>query len=131
MRHWRTAIVVLGVLGLLVQAGLVARHSPSVVANHFLDVTLSKPLGVMCGHNVAGATAAHEVPQQRPPSDGTHSVDCPICQGLLSAVATLPVHLLVTPALDQASVRLERISEFILHRIASERPPSTGPPTAA
>lgn len=129
MRHWRTAIVLLGVLGLLLQAGLVVRHSASMLASNFLQGELSK-LHVICradGSSQQGASGP-DIPL---PGTDRQSLDCPICQGLGSAVAVVPEWPLIAPVVDRASARLQIVAEIITRRMAAERPPPTGPPQAA
>jgi hypothetical protein len=130
MRHWRTAIVLLSVLGLLVQAALVVRHSTSMLANNLLQGELSK-LHVMCKTDGSSQQGAPLAPDAPVPGTEGQSPDCPICQGLGCAVAVVPDRPLIAPVVDRASARLQIVAEIITRRMAAERPPPTGPPQAA
>jgi len=131
MRHWRTAIVLLGVLGLLVQATLVVRHSTSMLASNLLQGELSK-LHIMCKADGSSQQAVPSGTNAPLPDTEGQSTDCPICQGLGSAVTVVPQRPpLIAPVVDRASARLQIVAEIITRRMAAERPPPTGPPQAA
>ena len=128
VKRYRSYVIFLALIGLLLQAAFVVRHSVSMVQAKLAHTALLHSLGVICSSDGASSTIpASDLPSIPEPS--SNSGDCPICKGLLSAVAVVPVVAVLEGTPSGTSERIAIIAESIAERIAGVRPPPRGPPS--
>lgn len=125
MRRWLT---ILAVFGVVLHAGLVARHNGMMVTAKLDHQSLVTALSVLC-HGLgpsAGADAAVETPFIPMPGS---TEPCPAC-GALCAMAAAPVpdQVMAEVRQNEASVRIFRRAMLLADATAGRRPPPTGPP---
>jgi hypothetical protein len=116
-------------LGVLLNAGLVVRHTASTLEARFEHAALLAALGIICNGNGQAALAANE--QSDFPPTIPKSSDCPVCMGMSPAAAVLADVAPLLPVLDSPSARPNAIGEVVRTRAAGLRPPPRGPPRSA
>ena len=134
MRQWRKLVGLVAIFGVLLHAGLIVRHSTSMIAAQIQHTELAAALGVIChGGGSAVALPASEIPNipSELPASGGGTQDCPLCMGFGMASAVLPDRIAVRNLPVASSARQEIVAIIIARRMAAVRPPSTGPPSIA
>lgn len=125
----RRLISLVAMLGVLLHAGLIVRHSTIMLSAKLLHNDLVSALGVIChSDGTIKEVPASELPAVPAPSD-TQS-DCPICMGMIAAAAVLPSTTAMRHPADRASERVAVVGEAIAPRLAATWPPPRGPPIA-
>lgn len=127
MWHWRKLIGLLAVLGVLMHASLIVRHSSIMLSAKLAHSDLLSALGEIC-HGGGGVASSPDSDLPTVPSPGGAISDCPLCMGLGSAVVVLPGYSGVAHVPDAISARQEIVAEIAARRMAAHLPPSTGPP---
>jgi hypothetical protein len=122
-------ISVLAVLGVLVHAAAIARHTTSHAGAALQYHTLLADLAQLCRSDAkTDAAAGPELPFIPPPTD---ALSCQVCCGLGSTVASLAPEgaSLVVPA--PAAVALQLVSYCAPQSRFAACPPARGPPALA
>lgn len=118
----------MAIFGVLLHAGIVARHNGFVLQSKLLHQELAVALGVIC-HSDGSISRRAVAPGELPAPAGTQG-ECPICMGG-SAVAILPTHEFAPVVLDGGSARVALIAEIVRQRLDGLMPPPRGPPEFA
>jgi hypothetical protein len=123
---------VFAMLGVLLHAVAIVRHSAFVVAEAATSVTpagsnLEADFGVICHVGFASDAAVDTVPGKAP--SGTSN--CPICSGLCSAIAVLTPALPLLAHAELGGNEVDRPVDQRVERQKRNRPPGRGPPTPA
>jgi hypothetical protein len=127
LRRWISFVAMFGVL---LHAGFIVRHNAVMLSANLQQQELVAALGVIChGNGGTAQLAASDVPHVPQPSDSQSG--CPICSGMVSAVALLPAMNFATLAHNSKSVRLAVVGREIAVRLVAVCPPSRGPPHSA
>jgi len=121
-------VSLLALIGVLLHAGLVARHNVSMVAAGLADQDLDKVLGVIC-HAETSSASSKSLPNVPDPNGKLKG--CPICMGCISAAVVLPDGLVLPAMFEWTSGRIALVGKTIRYRMAALCPPSHGPPTFA
>lgn len=121
MRRCRLIVVTIALLGVLLHTGLLARHGAMMLQKQLLDADLAAAAGVICHHDGSTAPGA---PATRGPGGQD---DCPICQGMITAVVVpeAPPAVALRPLLAS---RIISIGERIALRLAWLSASPRGPP---
>lgn len=127
MLRWKQIIGLVALVGMLLHAGLSVRHSTMILAHKLAQIDLIQSLTVSC-HGAGGTSLVDASHLPDIPDTNNTAGECPMCMGMASAALALPVMEVFKPRLDAMSARIEIVAEVIAHRMAAERPPSTGPP---
>lgn len=119
----RRVLAALAVLGMLVHALAIVRHTVVLADQARALQQLAADLRVMC--------SGHRVDVDLPASPSTSS-DCPVCMGLVGA-AMLPSPNILSLAFcpDSKSVRHRVIALLLVERASDRLPPPRGPPHSA
>lgn len=125
MRRW-TALVAL--LGVLLNAGLIARHNAMVLTAKLEHGALVTALGVIC-HGNGGTTNMADAERPALPEPEQDRGSCPLCAGFSPAVAVLSDAAIGCHVPDGASARMAVVGEVIRLRLPACRPPSRDPPS--
>jgi hypothetical protein len=122
LRQW---IGLVAMLGVLLHAGLIVRHNTVMLAAGLEQAVFDQ--GAIC-HGGRTPTASKQplLPEQERPN-----ADCPMCMGLVSALAILGAAPADQPCREKLAMRLADVTETIALRLAAPRPPSRGPPRPA
>jgi hypothetical protein len=124
----RTWIHVLALIGVLLHAGAVARHTGILLGAALQGNSLAADLGVIC-HGGANAPGP-ELPAAPAPSSPQTS--CPICMGLAPVAALLAAaESLAAPATGEIALQTPAPSPGLLQTPFAACPPARGPPTRA
>jgi hypothetical protein len=124
--RFRFIVSLLALLGVLLHAGLLVRHSTMMLNAKLLNQELAAALGVIChSDGTTSRLPASDLPAL--PEPPGNQGDCPLCMGLM-AVAVLPSNDLPSFAPDLASARIAVVSEVIAPRLSAVCPPARGPP---
>ena len=121
-RRW---ISVVSILGLLLHAGLFARHNAMALNLASTNANLAESYGVICSAN-RGLPAVGDWPGSR--STGKKIASCPFCSGILSGAVVLP-----TPIAFQAPPISKVVGKpvaFVTTTLTSrfQRPQGRAPP---
>ncbi len=123
MLRVKAFIASLALLGMLLHAGLVVRHS-TMTFDTLLSDAGSFGIGVMCHR-------PDDLPQSTdegaPTQDGS-AASCPLCLTAGAIVAVLPPDFSVGVPTDARSARQEIIAEIAAPRLGPVCPPARGPP---
>lgn len=126
-RRW---ISILALMGVLLHAGAIVRHSAAMTGATFQYQALLSGLTQIChGSGTGGVIDASDLPYLPRPSDAQNG--CPICSGLNSAVA------LAVPQAEPVAVPLPATIVFqVATHCAPDSghavcPPARGPPAVA
>ncbi|MEQ1713817.1 MAG: DUF2946 family protein [Hyphomicrobium sp.] len=124
MQRW-TALVTF--LGVLLHAGLIARHNAMVLAAKLDHGALVAVLGVIC-HGNGGTSELADAERPTLPEQEQERGSCPLCAGLSPAAAVLSDVAVGCHVPDGASARMAVVVAVIRLRLAACRPHSRGPP---
>lgn len=127
--RFRSVVSLLAIVGVLLHAGLLARHNGMMLQATLLHQELATALGVIC-HGEGGGTQRTATPVDLPAPTGDQS-ECPICMGMSAAAAVLPAFELPTVTFSGETTRLAMIAEIIRQRLDRLVPPPRGPPEFA
>ncbi len=115
---------VVAIIGMLVHAALIVWHNASMVGATLERGLLAEALAICHATGPSGLEGT--VPAQ--PGEGEASTPCPICKGLVGAVAVVPDVRLPEPSPDKTAARFAARAKLITARLAPVCPPSRGPP---
>jgi hypothetical protein len=124
---FRRGISLLAIWGVLLHAAIVVRHNAMALQGHFLAHELTKTLGVIC-HNAGGIMKVVSTEGTAPIDIPGQQSDCPLCTGMMPAVAFVPIVDLPLPQMTATALRIVAIARVIHERVASAWPPPRGPP---
>mgnify|MGYP003386360221 CR=1 FL=1 len=129
MQKFRTIIQLFAIVGVLFHAGLIVRHSVSMVLAKLQYQELVASLSVICHSGGAiKSLAAAELPDLPEPTG--QSSDCPLCMGT-AAVAILPIGYGTISGPDSTYARISVRGRRIATRLSAVCPPPRGPPGIA
>ena len=135
VRWW---ISLLAVIGVLLHAGLLARHNGSVLAAQRAQAELATSLTVSLSVICHGGGGTAQLPQadisrlpDAPLNAPSNTGDCPLCMGLGVIAAVLPTPHVMLGQTDKASIVLALVGQAIHYRRAMVCPPPRGPPVLA
>ncbi|WP_170937110.1 MULTISPECIES: DUF2946 family protein [Rhodomicrobium] len=126
MGRVRPILSLLAVFGVLLHGAMVVRHGTAMLGWMQQVQALKSGMGVIClGNGEMSPLAAPDAPAI--PASAGDPPKCPICLGMGSAVAILPIPDLDPRLLDRASARVAAVGEIIAQKLAV-RPPPRAPP---
>lgn len=131
MKKARADIALLAVLAVLLHAGLLVWHNAVSLGARLQHQALSIALLEIChgGSTSAGSSGqTSELPFVPPPPDDQGG--CPICKGMVCAMAILGDTSLHLARPLPAVVQMAIIGETIRLRLARLRPPTRAPPAS-
>lgn len=131
MTPWRKIIGLLAILGVLLHAGLVVRHDVNVVASAWPDFFAEITNPIICSGGIIAPSSHHggpQTPDAKRPGPSAPDNECPICEGICSAVM-LPVPILKPVSIDaRLLARLDARPARFDVRGSTSRPHARGPP---
>ena len=125
----RRIISAMAVLGVLLHAGFVARHSGIMVAKQLDHQGLIEALTIICHSD--GSTASLPIVDGGFPPTSEQASECPICSGLAPVAVLVSSPLNLPCSLISKCERIERIAERVQERLPAFWPPSRAPPSLA
>jgi hypothetical protein len=126
----RTGIILIAVLGVLMQAAALARHSGMMLSAQLQDQALAAELAASLCHGGEGAAPNRGTDLPGAPKPSGTPGDCPCCCGLppaFIAAAPQPFAAPVRFAVMARWVEPERLDPGLRHAVC---PPPRGPPAA-
>ena len=126
MRRWLT---ILAVFGVVLHAGLIARHNAMMVSAKLDHQALVTALAVIC--HGAGPTSETSNNSERPfVPVPAYPEQCHSCGALCGvAIAPVPDQVVAEIRTSEPAVRVSRQATRIAEETAGRRPPPTGPPS--
>lgn len=114
---------------MLLHSAVLVRHNAVMLGNHLERVDLISALASIC-HGSGLSEQATGVDMPVPPMPSDQQSDCPICTGMMSAVADLPQRLVIDAPECAVSRSIAHVAEIIAPSLRSVWPPSRAPPAS-
>lgn len=124
--HSMTMIRWLGLLALLVHAGLVARHNAHLLGVSFASQELGD--GVICGSDAAAAADLGHERERLPASAGA---PCPVCSNTVGGHLLPPDRVALKSAHFDDALPPRAADHALSAPVRDGPPPNRGPPRAA
>jgi hypothetical protein len=126
LRRW---ISIVAMMGVLLHAGLLVRHSLAMADAARQYHAILADLASLCraGQGDDAVPASH-LPQLPQPADGA---GCPICSGLVSAFAILGPQPAALPRPNATAIELFSVAVAAAEPLRTAHPPARGPPARA
>jgi hypothetical protein len=126
-KNLRGVIGLIAVLGVLMHAGLLARHHTMALAAAFDPFSMLNIAGAICtGDGAIAAISDEDGPSI--PSKSDMQGKCPICLGMAAANAILSEPIEFARLGEPVSERIVVVGQQIAERIGARLPPSRAPP---
>jgi hypothetical protein len=126
LRRW---ISIVAMLGVLLHAGFLVRHSVAMAEATLAHHAILADLASLCrASHAEGRVPASDLPALPRPSD---TAGCPICSGLVSAFAVTGPQQAALPVTVAAAPRLFNVALAAAQPRRSAHPPARGPPAGA